>query len=471
MSITRRAFVRGAGGAALLGAAAGCGRRGEASSVPLPKNTNVLLVIFDTVGAEHVAAFGLREPPTPTPTIDRLAKEGVAFQQAYAPAPWTKPSISSMFTGLMPNRSGMSSVTAVLEPQFETLAAAFQKKGYQTAAVVSHFLLGERFGLSRGFAQYDETLAHSPHPHQTVSSQQVSDAAIRWLDGRGRDPFFLTVHYFDPHYDYFHHAEFDRTSGYKGPLKSGMPLDDLLDRRASLSPDDIAYLVGLYREEIAFTDHHFGRLLQHVEQLGLTGDTLVIMLADHGEEFMQHGWIGHTVSLYNELVHVPLLFRLPGRLRPGTSSAPVSSSLDLWPTLAEMFGLTPPAYALDGRSLAPLLADPSKGGDAGRMLFSEVDYVPLLNRSVSNELIAFKTALVMDNHKLIHDRRAETWGLYDLAADPHERTNLIGQRNFEAAFRRELTQWEAARKPIRVDTPDVLKPDEIQKPKSLGYLR
>ena len=468
MVISRRDFLRGTG-AATLGGITGCGSRAEADPSPLPKNTNVLLVILDTVGAESVSSFG---HPTPlTPNIDRLAAEGVTFQQTYSTAPWTKPSISTMLTGLFPNRCGMSSVTARLDPAFTTLAAAFRKKGYHTAAAVSHFLLGGRFGMNQGFETYDETLAHSPKPHQTVSSPQLTDAALRWLDNRPAGPFFLMAHYFDPHYDFFHHAEFDRTAGYTGPLKPGMPIDELLNRRASLTPEDIGYLHNLYREEIAFTDSHLGRLIARLDALGLADETLVIVTADHGEEFMRHGWIGHTVSLYNELIHVPLLFRLPGRLKPGTCRAPVSLT-DLWPTLAALFSLEKPAYPLDGRSLAPLLADPAGTGDAGRIIFSEVDYVPMLNRKVSDELITFKTALVMDGHKLIHDRRANTWGLYDLAADPNELTNLSGGRvAAEASFRRELAQWEAARKPIRVDTPDFLKPDEIEKLKSLGYLR
>ncbi len=463
--LTRRDFAKGAGAVAL---ASGCRRKATTPAARLPPDTNVLLVILDTVSAASVSSFGLGKPLTPA--IDRLAAAGVAFQNTFSPAPWTKPAFSSMFTGLMPNRCGMSRVTAVLDPRFETLATAFAKKSFQTSAVISHFLVGARFGMGQGYARYDETPSLHPRPHETITSRAVTDTAVNWLDARGRGPFFLTVHFFDPHYNFYHHKEFDRTSGYSGPLKPGLPIDVLLDMRPHLTAVDIDYLRNLYFEEIAFTDHHLARLIDYLDKAGLADNTLVILAADHGEEFMQRGWIGHTISLHNELIHVPLLFRLPGTIRPGVCRTPVST-LDLWPTLADLFGLPPPAYGLDGCSMAPLLEAPDDAGDPGRAIFSEVDYVPLYDRKAKDELIAFKTALVMDGHKLIHNRRDESWLLYDLAADPAEKNSLLGQRPFENALRRELTRWEKARNPIRVDAPDFLKPDEIEKLKSLGYLR
>ncbi len=464
-TLTRRDFLGGSGALALAG---GCRRRAAATAGRLPAGTNVLLIVVDTVGADSVSCFGLGSPLTPS--IDRLAASGVAFKNAFSPAPWTKPAFSSMFTGLMPNRCGMSRVTAVLEPRFETLAAAFAKKGYQTAAVISHFLVGARFGMGHGYARYDETPSRNPRPHETITSPMVTDMAANWLDARGAGPFFLTVHFFDPHYNFYQHKDFDRTSGYQGPLKPGMPIDELLDLRPRLTAADIDYLRNLYFEEIAFTDHHIGRLTAHLEAAGLADNTLVILAADHGEEFMQRGWIGHTVSLHNELIKVPLLVRMPGTISSGICHTPVST-LDLWPTLAELAGLTPPPYGLDGRSFAAMLEDTADPGDPGRMIFSEVDYVPMNDRKAKDELIAFKTALIMDGHKLIHNRRDDNWLLYDLAVDPGEKKNLLGARPFEASMRRELTSWEKDRAPIRVDAPDFLKPDEIEKLKSLGYLR
>ncbi len=465
MTLTRREFARCAGAAAL---AAGCRRRVSTVAAGLPQGTNVLLLILDTVGAASVSSFDHAD--SLTPAIDRLAATGVAFRQCYASSPWTKPSFATMFTGLMPNRCAMSGVTSVLDPRFQTLAAAFAAKGFQTAAVVSHLLIASRSGLAHGFDHFDESLTRSVRPNKAISSHLVTDQAIRWLDTRDNKPFFLTAHYFDPHSDYQHHPAFDRTSGYRGPLRPGMPIDDVHDFRPSMQSADIAYLNDLYREEIAYTDHHLGRLLDHLVTLGIDRDTLIVLVADHGEEFMQHGWIGHTVGLYNGMIHVPLLFRLPRHLRPGGCRAPVSIA-DLWPTLAALCGLELPPYPLDGVSLLPLLNDPANDGDAGRMIFSEVDYMPQHARSVADELITLKTALAMDRHKLIHDRRRERWMLFDLANDPTEQSNLTGQRPFERALRRELTRWEKTRNPIRVDAPDFLKPDEIEKLKSLGYLR
>jgi len=469
VNIKRRDFAKQLSCAALAGALSGCRRDGSNGRGQLPADTNVLLIILDTVGAEHVSSFGLKEELTPN--IDKLASSGTAFQKAYSPAPWTKPAIASMFTGLMPNRSGMSSITSVLDPKLETLASSFKKLGYDTGAVVSHMMLQREYGYANGFDYYDERMGKDSNPHRTISSQQVSDFALYWLKERkSKKPFFLTTHYFDPHYNYYHHAAFDRTSWYKGPLKAGLPMDKMLSLRPELTKADIDFLIGLYREEIAFTDHHVGRLIKYLDDTGLRDNTLVVLLADHGEEFMEHGWIGHTVALYNELINVPLLFSLPGKIVTGNCTAPVST-VDLWQTLADLCGLEVPSYGLDGVSLQPFLKDSNHVGDAGRMIFSEVDYVPGLNRKAKDELLTFKTSMVMDNHKVIHDRKDEKWQLFDLINDPDEMQNLIGKRPFEESFKRELLSWENQRKPIQVDAPAFLKPAEIEKLKSLGYMK
>ena len=132
------------------------------------------------------------------------------------------------------------------------------------------------------------------------------------LDRAGKRPFFLYVHYFDPHWYYNHHPQFDETSGYTGPLKSGEDIGEIRRLSASFSDADIAYLEGLYREEIAFTDDQIGKLLAHMQELGLADNTLVVLAADHGEEFRNRGWIGHTANLYDNLLHVPLHL-LPAR--------------------------------------------------------------------------------------------------------------------------------------------------------------
>lgn len=469
MGLSRKKFLQGAGAALCSSRWLGCSPK-RAPAFTLPEKTNVLLIILDTVGAQHVSSFGLKEPLTPT--VDRLVEQGVSFQQAYSSAPWTKPAIASMLTGLMPNRCGMSNISAVLGAQVETVATAFRKKRYRTAAVVSHFFLqGDRFGFGQGFDQYDDRLSRNANPHQSITSQDVTGYAIQWINQHRADPFFLMTHYFDPHDVFFAHPEFDRTRGYKGTLQPGIVMRQLqtLLRENALSQEDVRYLTGLHHEEIAYTDHHVGKLLSHLEKCGLSENTLVVLAADHGDAFAQHNWLGHTATLYNELIHVPFLFCLPGRISPGKAVTPVST-VDVWQTLADLFRLQKPAYPLDGRSLVPYLRTPAET-DTSRAVFSEVDYTPAKHTAIADELVTFKTSLIMDDHKLIHDRRKGSWEFYDLQKDPLEQADLSGKLAFEASFRRELADWEKRRAPIQIDVPGFLKPDEVEKLKSLGYLR
>jgi arylsulfatase A-like enzyme len=229
--------------------------------------------------------------------------------------------------------------------------------------------------------------------------------------------------------------------------------------------------VDLHHEEIAFTDEHIGRLLDGLDALGLRENTLVILTADHGEEFMERGWIGHTATLYDELVAVPLLMRLPGILPPGTVTDQVSL-VDVLPTLVR----DAPRRPADGtgRSLGPVLA----GEHApARDLYAEVTFWPpdttLAIPTATN--VVFKSALIAGDLKLVHDLRYERWELYDRASDPDEKRDLFGEGHAaEAGLVRRLADWEEPRRAgwLRSNddfpTPD---PKTVERLRSLGYVQ
>jgi arylsulfatase A-like enzyme len=496
--------------------------------------SNLLLVVFDTLGAEHVGHLGLGVPgaadsvappvPSPTPHLDALATRGVAFRRAYSPAPWTQPAVASLLTARMPSEHGLVRLFGRLGTEPPTLGERFRDAGWATAGVISHSLLEARFGLDRGFGAWDESPVGG---HAAVTSDRVTEAALRWLDedrpldGSEGRPFLLLVHYFDPHFVYNHHPDHDRTAGYEGALRSGMGIWRLRDLRPSLTAADVGYLTGLYREEIAHTDAALGRLLAGLAERDLLTDTWVVATADHGEEFMRHGWIGHTRTLYDELLRVPLVIAPPvtrleggdgggsgGRERAagggGVAGGAVIdepvSLLDLAPPLVELLGAgewPASAEASEPRfrplSLAALVSAPTGASSpstaasevrrrlAERDLFAEVSFVqPEEERPTSSaaparaaraEKDAFQTAIVAGPLKLIHDLAAGDWHLYDLAADPEELNDLAGTGHpAERGLRRRLLEWERSRTAAAAD---LLVPsdEERERLRALGYLR
>ena len=450
----KRGIASWIGGAALVASA--CGR---------PEPPNVLLVVLDTVAAEHVGSElpGLGH----TPNLDRLSREGIVFQRAFATAPWTQPSVASLLTSRMPSSHGVLRLKQVLAPRFVTLAERLEAEGYDTAGFVTHDLVRSRLGYAQGFRHWDE---RNVGGHQGITSAQVTDAALAWLRTRESDaPFFLFLHYFDPHFVYQHHAAHDLTAGYAGPLRPGMDIWELRNLRDRLTPDDVAYLVGLYREEIAFTDQHLGRLLDYLDTSGLTERTLVALVADHGEEFMQRGWIGHTRTLYDELLRVPLVLRLPGVLAPRAEPTPVST-LDVAPTVLELVGAAADPEA-QGISLAPHLgaaAPPIPPHDVR----AEVSFVaPRLDKR--SEQTVFLTALIRGELKLVHDLVSGRFRLYDRAADPGEREDRFEAHPRAGELREALLAWEAARDGEGTPAADLLEPTEaeLERLRALGYVQ
>jgi arylsulfatase A-like enzyme len=398
----------------------------------------------------------------------------VLFRSAYSPAPWTQPAIASLLTGLMPSAHGLVHLFDRLDDGVDTLAEQLQRRGFDTSAVVSHTLLEPKYGFGQGFTDFDDSAADG---HQAITSDKVTDNALGWLDGwkqrADHHPFFLFVHYFDPHYVYRHHERFDRTSGYQGPLKQGMGIWELRDARATLTQADVAFLVGLYREEVAFTDFHLGRLLDGLLARGLSERTLVVVAADHGEEFMNHGWIGHTRTLYDELLHVPLVVALPATIAPRTVDAPVSL-LDVVPTLLALSRKPAPPPTGGGVSLAGVLAGKASP-PAARDLFAEVSFLsgPDEPQHLAQKT-AYKTAVLEGPLRLIHDLAAGSWEMFDRTTDPEEHHDLFARHPARPRLQRQLLAWERKRDAGGVaGRPGALTPtaEDLARLRALGYLR
>ncbi len=448
---------------------AGCGGESPEMSFDL-EDVNVLLIVVDTMGAHHVGAWN--EGLDTSPNMDALAAGGIKFNRAYAPSPWTQPSVASLMTGLTPSRHGVLHLLDTLPAGSLTIARALADRGFKTSGHISHFLINAKQGYAQGFNRYNENAVGG---HTTVSSQVITRDAIQEMRRLKDERFFMFVHYFDPHSEYMHHEEFDRTSGYQGNVRQlSRNILELRAHRQEMDSQDVDYLRGLYHEEIAFTDKNIGKLLESLKTLGLEENTLVILTADHGEEFMEHDWIGHTRFLYDTLVHVPMVFSLPGHLEPGVVDEPVSLN-DVMPTLMDLSRNPPGDVSWDGRSLKELLMGGQ--GEWDRPLFMEVSFLAPADEqgTPTAEKEAFLAAVSLGDWKLIHDLDGNHWTLFDRKVDPLEMKDLFNPDHEQVQLLQPvLLDWEKD----KVETwgrtfADLPKMTEEQRKrlKSLGYVR
>jgi arylsulfatase A-like enzyme len=362
---------------------------------PSPKY-NLLLISIDTLRADHLKCYGYDRDTSPH--LDRLAKEGVLFENLTAAAPWTVPSHMSMFTSLYPSIHGVVNFTNQLGEGVPTLAGRLAESGYVTAAFVTSASMNHFFGFNRGFQSYDDYTINQafdnvePLKHmvegtgvicRVVTDPLITDLATKWLTAHSHSNqnFFLFLHYFDCHYDYKPPAPYDKKfdPDYKGS-ENGR---DILQREADIlkfiSVMDLAHMMALYDGDIAETDEEVGKILQLLQDLGLSEKTLVIVLSDHGEGFLEHGKIRHGNSLYEELLHAPLIMRLPGVIPAGKRVAGNVSHVDLMPTVLGLLHLRGPSQ-VQGIDLSPVILGNEPVPD--RLIYSELGYCGLNMRAV-----------------------------------------------------------------------------------------
>lgn len=392
---------------------------------------NVLLITLDTTRADRLGCYGYTHGRTPT--LDGLARRGVLFERAYAPAPLTLPSHATMLTGLFPPEHGLhNNGQAALPKGLPTLAAELQDAGYETGAFVAAFVLDRKFGLQRGFDTYDDDLSQADPSlqghHQYRDGRLVIDAALRWLRPRSHKPYFCWIHLFDPHYPYLAHEDQYGTEFKDRP----------------------------YDAELAYVDDQIDRLLSTLQRTGALDNTMIVVVGDHGESLGEHGELAHGMTIYDATLRVPLLIVPPGNNRTAHRVKDPVSLVDLTPTLLHRLGRKPFSH-VSGRSLdAALRGEPL----ASAPCYAETDepyhtahWSPL-------------RALITSQWKYIRSPRAE---LYDLLADPAELRNLATESPDQLKrLEGELAAWEQ-RMDQRLASNVALTEQERQTLNSLGY--
>ncbi len=347
-------------GLAVLTVACGTGEEDEGPATA----QSVVLVSVDTLRADRLGGYG-REPSF-TPAIDAFGEEAALFELAIAQAPSTLSSHASLFTSLIPHHHGASRTRSLaLAPDHLTLAEVLRDAGFSTAAFHGGGQLDAAFGVEQGFEIY-ETPGHQPDqpPGEEAFSDRFGptvERALAWLEEEKPERFFLFLHTYEIHHPYTPSPE-DLAAieaNYAGPLPPEISIDLLRGvngGQTPLGPEDLRHIESAYEGEIRSVDAAFGRLMEGLGRLGLRDTTLIVFTSDHGEEFGEHGTVGwHSHTLYDELLHVPLMIRFPGAWSGGRRLDAQVRLLDVAPTVLGAVGVERPGV-FQGANLIHFLA-------------------------------------------------------------------------------------------------------------------
>jgi arylsulfatase A-like enzyme len=410
----------------------------------------VVLVSIDTLRPDHLGAYGYERATSPN--LDALARDGVLFESAWAPSPWTLPSHASMLTGLSPYRHGAVARDDGIRPDVPLLAETLREHGYATVGMVSAPFVSSRHGFDRGFDGFTEAT------RRRGNRKTFHADVLRTVRELPREPFFLFVHYFDVHAPYDPPAEFDRFR--KDPSTPRTRRDGRVSQLQRLAASgkielDSARrdrLIDLYDGGILAMDDKLGELLAAV-RARTRGHVVVLVTSDHGEEFLEHGGLMHTRTLYDEVLRVPLVVAGAG-VRRGARVGDMVSLLDVTPTVLSLAGVAP--EGLEGRSLHDVLAR-----DGARV----PDPRPLALLTLAHDHSVALRGMRTPGTKLILDLQHGKGELYDLREDPKESVDLYPDPAFDP-LERALRGLEIA-EGTQLQKPD---PEVVESLRALGYL-
>ncbi len=441
------------------------------------RSANLVIVLMDAARADHFGCYGY--PRQTTPNVDWLAAESVVFENYFSVFPQTKPSTTSLFTGLYPSTHLVTHNSVEVPAGLPSLAGALKAAGFRTAMLTSSAVASPRLGIGAGF---DTVLQSFPQPDTRKGleepgvtdwkgNEQTPEALVgefeRWLASEHSGRFFAYVHFLPPHVPYRAPREVKRL--FTDAWEWGEVPSPQVEQSAPIDPADARAWINSYDANLRWSDWGVGEIVRLLSERQMLDDTLLIVLADHGEAFGEHGYTFHTKGVYDELVHAPLVMRLPGR--PGLAGrvSGLAQTVDLFPTLCDLFGIGIPK-GVQGTSLLPLLT----------------------NRTQQVRDYAYATCFGSPASYLVRDQRyalilygsGTRRALYDLREDPGQTKNLIDRdparaQKLEAAFRRfastqrqrPLTLVDDRRAPTEPQSPRLKLSDETKRQlRALGYV-
>lgn len=444
-----------------------------ATPVPTRSFPNILLVTIDTLRADHVSCYGYHLETTPV--LDRLAAEGVRFARAYTTIPQTGPAHISLFTSTYPQQHGsrINGVSYNAKARLLFLPQVLRRYGYRTAAFVSAWPLIKRLtNLDVWFDDWDEQLDRRYQLFNTQRwAEDVTPRVSAWLHNTKHQPFFLWVHYFDPHEPYDLREAFARLKQVRAPALANGP---------AVQDPEMQERVRAYDSEVAYADHYLGQLLSTLHRLGLAERTIVVVLADHGESLGEHNYVGHGRHLYEHIVQIPFIIRYPGVIPPGRVVREPVSLLDVMPTLLELAlerngeSVHLP-FPLEGKSLVPALT--GNGSLEPRTLYfltyaGKKGFLPnwFARLWVDEDELPLRLGRVSGDSKVIWTPSEHRMELYELARDPEELSPSLPVRT-SPRYRSEQLRLERWYRMTAGQAGQLqLTEKDVQVLRSLGYL-
>lgn len=433
----------------------------EAGKISLPEIENVFIIVCDALRADMLGAYGSSEELTPR--LDAFAEEAVLFEEAIAAAPYTIASVSSIVSGLIPEKHGVREGLTVFPENIPNLFASFNKQGFTTMTLVGMPFIRKEFGINRDADVSKYLRTKEAVQNETAEmNMKLVHRAIRQANDNG-ERMFCYIHLLPPHWP------------YTPPAPFALPGDTItkIDRNSERSLISQAFnqdnfskaedLVNLYfdhyKSNVRYADHIVGELLDFLKSEGIYENSLIIFTSDHGEAFAEHGKMGHSNAVYEEFVMVPLLIRGPGS-EAGRKQVSVGL-IDLFPTLSELFDLEVTPVALDGRSLAKVIY----GGDEGS---PGIYYSRAMDRKSNGHLIKTRFCVRTSEYKYIYDVHEEYF--FNLKNDPQEQVNLINEMPVLAQFYRQIGMTNVFTRQIGDELEVDLGDEEYEELRNLGYL-
>jgi arylsulfatase A-like enzyme len=427
------------------------------------EKSNLIFIILDAANPEHFGSYGYGRDTTPN--MDRLARDGVLFSRAFAHAPNTRPSTASLFTSTYPPSHRVIAPDTMLSDSAVLWAEELRDAGIKTFAATSNINVSPVYGLLQGFDEYAEL--YKTKKGGVVLAEEFLQPTAEWIEKNRAEQFFMYLHILQPHAPYAPPppAEGTFSSGYQGRLQNVRRLNpgtiDLLD----FDPEDLEYIVAKYDENLLYADSFVGDLIDLLRKSELLENTILLITSDHGEAFHKHGHVGHSSSVYDDEIRIPLILRFPLRYNLGGKKIEaVVQSADLMPTFLDLFEIRHKGQEMQGRSLLPVLFDQSQ---------QVHDYIATFFGRIDPSGTQALSALRGKRFKYFENRTRRF--LFDLQADPSEQNNIYHSEPVIAGYyvqelKKLQEEWSEG-KGLAAESKITLDKKIREQLRSLGYIK
>jgi len=425
---------------------------GKWTSKPKP---NIVIILIDTLRNDHLGAYGYKK--NTSPSIDKMAREGVLFNNCFAQSPSTKASIASIFTSKYPSQHNVILNRDALDESFVTIAEALKDKGYKTAGfVTNNNRINSHFNYDQGFEEWSE---FKNEPINKMTAKKITDTAIPWLEKNSEKPFFLYLHYYDPHTPYQapepYKNFFDKT--YKGNV-NGSNTDLKNIKFFKENPKELEHLISLYDSEIRYVDSEIKKFFDKLKELNIMDESLIILTSDHGEGFLEHDNFFHSYGVYSELINVPLIIRYPKIFKANQKSNIYVQHIDFFPFLMDVLAFKSKKGVFEGKSFLSL---------------RQTNNAILSEHLRKGKSWGFpQRGLIYKGWKLIKDIFSDHVELFDIRKSSDDINDVSKQKpKITSALKKKLSRMEKKLAKTMVRSPKVkLNRQMKERLKSLGYI-